>query len=69
MAPSRMPPAKPPKTRAYTPNRPKQMARISGGAVAARVWKMQIDRGATADWARNCRTTTIHRCGMYSDRL
>ena len=45
------------------------MARISGGAVAARVWKMQIDRGATADCARNCSTTTIHRWGMYSDTL
>ena len=64
MAPSRIPPAKPPKTRAYTPKRPKQMARISGGAVAASVWKMQMDNGATAAWARNWRTTTIHRWGM-----
>ena len=45
------------------------MARISGGAVAARVWKMQMDRGATADWARNWSTTTIQRWGMYSERL
>ena len=43
---------------------PKQMARISGGAVAARVWKMQMDSGATAALARNWSTTTIHSWGM-----
>ena len=34
----------------------KQMVRISGGAVAARVRKMQMASGDTAALARNCRT-------------
>ena len=42
----------------------KQMVRISGGAVAARVRKMQMARGDTAAVARNWRATTIHRWGM-----
>ena len=40
------------------------MARISGGAVAASVWKIEIDSGAMAALARNCSSTTIHSCGM-----
>ena len=59
-----MPPAKAPKTSEYTPNMAKQMVRISGGAVAARVRKMQMASGDTAALARNWSTTTIHRCGM-----
>ena len=47
----------------------KQMDRISAGAVAASVWKIEMAMGATAALARNCRATTIHRLGMYSDTL
>ncbi len=42
----------------------KQMVRISAGAVAARVRKMQMARGETAALARNCSVTTIHSSGM-----
>ena len=35
----------------------KQMVRISGGAVAASVRKMQMASGDTAALARNCRVT------------
>ena len=41
----------------------KQMVRISGGAVAARVRKMQMASGDTAAAARNCRVTTIQSWG------
>ena len=47
-APMMTEPAKPPKTSEYTPNMAKQMVRISGGAVAAKVMKMQMARGDTA---------------------
>ncbi len=42
----------------------KQMERISAGAVAARVWKMQMAMGATAALARNWMSTTNHSLGM-----
>ena len=42
----------------------KQMVRISGGAVAANVWKMATAMGATAALARNWKTTTSHSLGM-----
>jgi hypothetical protein len=54
---------KPPKTSEYTPNMAKQMVRISGGAVAASVRKMQMARGETAALARNCRVTHSHSWG------
>ena len=41
----------------------KQMVRISGGAVAASVRKMQMASGDTAALARNCSTTTIQSLG------
>ena len=63
-APRSTDPAKPPKTSEYTPNMAKQMVRISGGAVAARVRKMQMASGDTAALARNCRVTTIQSWGM-----
>ena len=56
-APSSTEPVKPPKTSEYTPNMAKQMVRISGGAVAASVRKMQMASGDTAALARNCRVT------------
>ena len=63
IAPMSTDPAKPPKTSEYTPNMAKQMVRISGGAVAASVRKMQMARGDTAALARNWRTTTIQSLG------
>ena len=56
-APSRTEPVKPPKTNEYTPNMAKQMVRISGGAVAASVRKMQMAKGDTAAVARNWSVT------------
>ena len=41
----------------------KQMVRISGGAVAARVMKMQMASGETAALASVCRVTAIHSLG------
>jgi hypothetical protein len=64
IAPRSTAPAKPPKTNEYTPNMAKQMVRISGGAVAASVRKMQMASGEIAAVARNWRSTTIHSCGM-----
>ena len=64
MAPRMMPPAKPPKTAEYTPNMAKQMERISGGAVAARVWKMAMAMGAIAALASSWNATTSHSLGM-----
>ena len=63
IAPTSTEPAKPPKTSEYTPNMAKQMVRISGGAVAASVRKMQMANGDTAALARNCSVTTSQSCG------
>ena len=59
-APTITEPAKPPKTREYTPNMAKQIVRISGGAVAAKVMKMQMANGDTAAVARVWSTHTNH---------
>jgi len=64
IAPSTTDPAKPPKTSEYTPNIAKQIVRISAGAVAASVRKMQMASGDTAALARNCSVTTIQSWGM-----
>ena len=56
-APSNTEPVKPPNTSEYTPNIAKQMVRISGGAVAASVRKMQMASGETAAVERNCSVT------------
>ena len=42
----------------------KQMVRISGGAVAARVRKMQMASGETAGVGQELERTTIHSSGM-----
>ena len=62
-APRTTEPANPPKTSEYTPNMAKQIVRISGGAVAARVKKIQMASGDTAALAKNCSTTTIQSLG------
>ena len=67
MAPRMTLPVKPPKTSEYTPNMAKQMVRISAGAVAARVRKMQMARGWTAALATVWRATHIHSLGTYSE--
>ena len=62
-APRTTEPAKPPKTSEYTPNMAKQIVRISGGAVAARVRKMQMASGETDALARNWSITHIQSWG------
>ena len=43
------------------------MVRISGGAVAASVRKMQMASGEMAAVANSWKATTIHSCGTYSE--
>ncbi len=66
-APSRTLPVNPPKTSEYTPNMAKQIVRISAGAVAARVRKMQMASGCTAALATVWSATHIQSLGTYSE--